>query len=145
MIDFNGLYTISSPKGGHRTFRVAQGSGKLEDKRILSLLVGSDNSSDYEGFAFLKDDGVSVWSRFVKGQGTYRTRFSVRVWNAAWTAHQKMAHMLWNLVSSTGDAQQYLDMGYTVSESRECFRCGRTLTTPESIEKGIGPVCEAKL
>ena len=25
----------------------------------------------------------------------------------------------------------------------KCCRCGRTLTTPESIKKGIGPECEA--
>jgi hypothetical protein len=31
--------------------------------------------------------------------------------------------------------------GLTVYKSNVCCRCGRLLTTPESIERGIGPVC----
>lgn len=31
-----------------------------------------------------------------------------------------------------------------VHNSINCRRCGRKLTDPESIAKGIGPVCEGK-
>jgi hypothetical protein len=30
---------------------------------------------------------------------------------------------------------------YTVQLSKRCLRCNRTLTTPESLERGIGPEC----
>lgn len=31
--------------------------------------------------------------------------------------------------------------GYAVQHEGRCCKCGRTLTTPESIDRGIGPVC----
>ena len=68
----NGIITIRNPAtGSHRTFRVRtnpENSKWLPGKRVLSLLIGSDNESDYKGFAFVGDDGrVHVWRRFTEG------------------------------------------------------------------------------
>jgi hypothetical protein len=38
-------------------------------------------------------------------------------------------------------AKGSLPEGYKIQHEGKCCRCGRTLTTPESIERGIGPEC----
>lgn len=135
----NGTWTITSPKGGHRTFNVAHWSPD-KDTRQVSVLAGPDNTRNYQGFGFVKPNGIVIWKR-LRGP----VAFSVNRWSADYSAHEKFAHMVWNLLAEGGNAQQYLDLGYEVHGEAACFRCGRKLTTPESIERGIGPVCEAKL
>ena len=34
-----------------------------------------------------------------------------------------------------------IPQGYSIQHENKCCRCGRRLTTPESIERGIGPEC----
>jgi len=138
----NGTFTIESPKGGHRTFRVATVKrGKLEGKRILSLLSGADNEGDYQGFAFVMERGVIVWRKF-------RAPMSVAFidgvsWDTNWSAWQKMATMLWSL-SERGEESKWHDRGYRLLWEGRCVRCNRKLTVPESIRSGIGPVCAGR-
>lgn len=124
----NGEITMRNPEtGGHRTVRIktqAADANFAPGERIISLLVGSDNTSDYQGFGFVKDDGrVIVWKRY-RGNGTP-------------SAHQRLALMV-----------QYPDhyeaLGVEYMFSTRCRVCNRKLTTPESIESGIGPICEGR-
>jgi len=63
----NGRFTIKSLRTGeHRTFQVhtqAEDAGFAPGKRILSLLIGSDNANDYQQFAFVDDFGIHVWTK----------------------------------------------------------------------------------
>lgn len=62
----NGTYTVAHPAQGHFTLKVyTVRKGDLEGKRIIALLVGPDNTSDYKGVAFWNDDRqvVNVWRR----------------------------------------------------------------------------------
>lgn len=120
----NGFYTITFADGGHRTFRVSTqppGSKFAPGKRVVALLIGPDNTSDYEGMAFLTAAGISPWKRF---QGT-RT--------AVWL------DWLWDMMNG-----EIVD-GCELEVSGRCLMCNRTLTTPESIKDGIGPICKGKL
>lgn len=120
----NGYYTLTFSDGGHRTFRVhtqAPDSRFASGKRIVSLLIGPDNTKDYEGVAFLTAEGVRVWKRFV---GT-RT--------AVWL------DLLWDMMNG----ERFDGCGLEVS--RACLCCNRPLTTPESLERGVGPICWEKL
>lgn len=129
MIDANGTLTIESPKGGHRTFRITT-SKALGGKRVVALLTGSDNENDYTGFAFATDDGVKVWRRFLSTPNEKPTKW------------EYFGAMLDRLV---GGIENPLTLdGYTVKHERKCRRCNRKLTTPESIEAGIGPECIKK-
>lgn len=117
----NGFYTLTFPCGSHRVFRIStRQRGAFAGKRILGMLIGPDNTSDYEDFAFLGPEGFQVWKRF-KGakQAEYATK-------------------LFALITG-GEIDEH-----TLTVSRRCMVCNRTLTTPESYAKGIGPVCESR-
>ena len=121
---FNGTYTVLSPSGEHRTFRVSTWKNADRPTRSVGLLVGSDNEASYKGFGFVQDDGrIIVWKSCRGGQ------------------FDKLARMLEDLFS---EDSRFKARGMTVEESRECLRCGRTLTTPQSITDGIGPECAKK-
>lgn len=125
---YNGMITIHNPRtGNHRIFRITTvRKGNLEGKRIVSLLTGSDNLADYQGFGFVSDSGqVTVWR---KHRGT----------PVEPSAFDKFARIL-NFPEHFS-SQHSLDYMFSV----KCRVCNRTLTTPESIESGIGPVCSGR-
>lgn len=113
----NGTITVNNPAtGNHRTFTIktAQG-GNLKGKRIVALLIGSDNTQDYKGFGFVDGLGfITVWNKY-KG-----------------TEFDKLADILEH-------PDKYNKLEY-LHEGR-CIRCNRKLTHPDSIKLGIGPEC----
>ena len=120
----NGKITISNPdSGGHRTFSIKtqpQDSRFAPGKRVVALLSGSDNQSDYTGFGFVNENGISVWR---KKQGTI---FAV------------YARMLDNPSKFEAKGAEFLFSG-------KCRKCNRELTVPSSIKSGIGPICAGKI
>lgn len=116
----NGFYTLTFPCGSHRTFRLhtqQKGSAAFRGRRMLGMLIGPDNTADYETFAFLEGDGFKVWKRF---------------------QNQKQAEYAEKLFAlMTGREIE----GHSVEKSGRCLKCNRPLTDPESIRLGIGPLC----
>jgi hypothetical protein len=129
---FNGRYTIESTKTGeHRTFWAKtqpDDAGFAPGKRILSLLSGPENDdpSSYKGFAFVDEDGIHVWSR-MRAEGLW----------------EQYAEMLWSLAVD-GAFSEWADRGYRLLVEKRCMKCGRPLTTPESVRLGIGPICSER-
>ncbi len=123
MFTHDGCVTMRNPAtGGHRTVRVRtqpEDAKFAPGSRVLSLLVGSDNESSYQGFGFLNGERVNVYR---KHRGS---------------AFEAIAHILEAM-------HEHVENGTIefMFEAR-CRRCGRKLTTPESIKAGIGPVCES--
>lgn len=119
----NGRITIENTnRGTHRTFQVRTQPDDAKfapGTRILSLLTGSDNESDYLGFAFVRDEQVILWKK-------YRTE-----------QYQRLVDVLLR-------PEHYESLGCRYLYEGRCRRCNRTLTTPESIQSGIGPVCAEK-
>jgi hypothetical protein len=58
---------------------------------------------------------------------------------------QKFAWMLWDLGACGGARLERILPGYRLLVEGTCVRCNRRLTTPESIESGIGPVCAGRV
>lgn len=122
----NGTITIRNTQtGGYRTFRIRTQKADSKfapGKRIVSLLIGSNNKNDYRGFAFIGDNGrVFVWSKMRSENDTF----------------EKFADML-------ARPQHYESLGCEYLWSERCRCCNRKLTDPESIKSGIGPVCSQK-
>lgn len=117
-----GLYTVEDEQG-HVTFRVQKQAA--DDKfaageTIIGRLTGSNNEKDYQGVAFWKTDGrVILWK---KARNDARLEAAVRV--------------------LVGDPKAAA-LRYA-QESGRCYLCGRTLTTPESIAAGLGPICASR-
>jgi len=126
---FDGEYTVSSPKGGHRTFRIktqAPDASFAPGEQTIGLLVGSDNENNYKSFAFLKEGGMRVYKKQIG------------------TEMAKAGLVLVSLLRQDPLGQKLTEAGYTVLESRRCYRCQRLLTDPVSIEAGMGPECRSK-
>jgi hypothetical protein len=125
----NGEITIRNPATGqHRTVRVKtqkEDAKFAPGERIISLLSGPNNDSDYIPFGFVKWDGrVIVWKRF-RGNGQR-------------SFHERLALM----VMYPDHYEEHCDVEYRFDTT--CRKCNRKLTTPESIDSGIGPVCAGK-
>jgi len=125
----NGCVTIHNPgTGNHRTFQIrtqSEDSSFAPGMRIVALLTGPDNESDYQPFAFATQDrGVIVW-RSKRGEGKP-------------SQYDKFARLLNDPVK----AQERWGLEYQIEGA--CRRCNRKLTRPDSISSGIGPTCEEK-
>ena len=97
-------------------------NGKLKGKRILSQLVGSDNVNSYKGFAFVNaNDTIKVWHK------------------ASTPKLEQVSEIVRSLMVDGEDSR--FNEAVEMKLSRKCMRCNRKLTTPESIEEGIGPIC----
>ena len=121
----NGTITCTNPATGEsRTFRIktqSMDSGFAPGKRVLSLLTGPDNEADYTGFAFIDDRGrVSLWRSKLDTKFEQYGRFIERL------EYHQDKH------------------GMQVLWAARCRVCNRQLTTVESIESGIGPVCAGR-
>ena len=118
----NGKFTIkSTATGEHRTFRVktqAENAPFAPGKRILSLLIGSDNVNNYQQFAFVDEFGVHVWT---KKRTPQYLAFKAMLENL--TKHEEAGRV-------------------EVFAETTCRRCNRVLTDPISVTTGIGPICE---
>jgi hypothetical protein len=131
---FNGKITIESPKGGHRTFSIKTQEDDAKfapGKRVIALLAGPDNENSYKGFGFVNETGIYIWNSKKAPEGQPLTSWQV------------FGAMIWNLANK-GEESSYYKMGYRMLIEKKCLVCNRTLTTPESIANGIGPICAGK-
>jgi len=117
----NGKITVENTiRGTHRTFRIRtqkEDATFAPGERILALLTGPDNTRSYTQIGFVKDDGqIILWTR-------YRTK-----------QYQRLIRVLQN-------PSHYETLGCVYHYEGTCRRCNRTLTTPESLRSGLGPVC----
>lgn len=118
----DGYYTVVGPKGGHRTLRITT----IDDngtKQWLAYLSGADNVGDYKSVGFVNGNEVSLFSKYT---GQYAdimaaARFLVK-----------------NVDKLDECGRQY------AIRSGKCYRCNRLLTTPESVARGLGPICASK-
>jgi hypothetical protein len=122
----NARLTLVSKKTGQRfTFRIRQPQERTGVKmppHFVQLLSGPDNGSDYH-FLGTIFNGAEFRHSYKSRIGA--TAPSARAWSWFWPRL-----VLGNLPSSL-----------EVWHEGRCGRCGRALTVPESIERGIGPEC----
>jgi len=90
---------------------------------FVGLLTTPDNEHGYQYIGFIpKDDKHIVAGR--KGNANHPAFKAL-----AWYLHK----------CQTGDGSPAAQA--TFMHEGVCGRCGRTLTVPESIQRGIGPIC----
>lgn len=136
----SAIFTIVSKRtGARKTFKVSQARG--EDKKglfFVSLLVGQNNVEDYKylGALFVKTSGPAAefathpilgWKLNKQGWGS----------EAASAVEYVIRHL-------NGQTDHDLFEQAEIWHEGRCGKCGRTLTTPESISTGLGPVCAGR-
>lgn len=120
----NATFTVLNPDTGNRfTFKIRR--KEVEENKELffvGLLSGSDNESDYSFLGTIFDA-----EKFVHGRKS-------RVGEDAPSA--RAFRWIWSRFVSDKDfaPAEFWHEG-------RCGRCGRKLTVPASIERGLGPVC----
>jgi len=121
----NATLTVQNPNTGNRfTFKIrckTNANGK-KSPHFVSVLNGSDNYSNYAYIGFIRDDKF-IWGGGKAKAGKDSPSVKAFIW-------------FWNHIGNPAPAE--------VWHEGKCGRCGRKLTVPESIERGIGPEC-AKL
>lgn len=134
----NGFWTIVDSKDNtHRTFRIwteewnDKKTGTKKKVRVLGLLTGPNNETDYQNFATVSENGekVWVWKRFKRDEG------------AKMTAHEFYGWLIEDLRVKDGAKW---GKRFTINGEGRCCVCNRRLTHPESLISGVGPVCQGK-
>jgi hypothetical protein len=117
-----GRYTIDRADGTWNTYQIEDiKDGTFKGKTIISVLVGSDNTRNYAGCAFFdRRLGIArLWSR--------------------WFGKPVADRFASDMQTLLGDPDGAM-MDYALKSGR-CARCGRVLTVPASLHRGVGPEC----
>ncbi len=119
----NGTYTVGDEED-YVTIKIEEGAKWADGQTVVSFLSGSDNEVSYTGFAFLTDQGLKVWKRFREES-------------------RPIAAVQYLLTGNVDEAhERFLNLAEAFAlESGHCMRCGRKLTVPASLHRGLGPVC----
>lgn len=116
-----GIFTVVLGEGVRRTIKFADpGTGKYAGKTCVYLLTGPENTTNYERIGVEAEGGVKLW------RTSDEARNAVRVLVGADDA----------TLAASGER-------YALAAER-CCRCGRVLTVPASINRGLGPECATK-
>lgn len=118
--------TFQSRKTGQRfTYRVRVAEG-ASPSHFVDVLTGPDNGGSYEYLGCVFDRRAYAHGRKSRIDRTAPSALAFTwVWSrlTAGEMHPKLA----------------------VYHEGRCGRCGRRLTTPESVETGLGPICAGKI
>ena len=117
-------------KENRYTYRVAACADKA-GLWFVSVMYGSDNESEYAYMGTLRtvDQGATVYQHGKKSKMSANDKRSLAF---AWT---------WDNLERGGR----MPPGAEVWHDGRCCRCGRLLTVPESIKRGVGPECASKM
>lgn len=124
----NATVTLESGKSGkHFTFKVKQ-SKKDDDTSpyFVSVLSGPDNYSNYSYVGIINSSKTEF-------KLTQKSKVSTDA-----ISYKAFNYFFLQLI--TGKLNEDLH----VYHSGKCGRCGRKLTTPESISRGFGSECSSK-
>lgn len=113
------IFTVSNGRGEHYTFKVLSPAFGMKSHACY-VLSGSNNETDYKYLCSMKDCQCHT-NRITKP-------FEVLQW---------AIRRIWR--------QDGLPEGYRIQHAGRCGKCGRPLTTPDSIESGLGPKCRGKV
>jgi len=125
----NAYFTVRSKKTGTRfTFRVAIPKwARKEDKDVfyVSLLSGPDNEHNYSYMGLIRDGRFSLAKKSL-----------ITVDAPSYKAFEFTMMAL---------GRKHLPTTLEIWHEGRCGRCGRKLTVPSSVERGIGPECAGRM
>ena len=123
----NSTFTVDNGQGVHYTFKIRQPKG--DNKPFFAmLLTGPCNETAYTYVGVFCP--VTFTVRLTKASKFTDDTTPVKV-------------LRWTLKHVAGD--KILPAGYSVRHEGKCGCCGRKLTHPESLTRGIGPECWSRI
>jgi hypothetical protein len=136
----NATITLKSLKTGvHFTYKIQEPQKKDPTRPVwfVKLLTGPDNTGDYTYLGMITASPLGG-SRIAPLQPTFRATKATR--NPEAPSFKAFAFTFGALATGRG-----IPAGVEVRHEGRCGRCGRALTVPESIDRGIGPECAARM
>ena len=137
----NATFSLQNADGSHVTYKV-KSNKKNKDKfwttnnqdkslYFVSVLTGPNNDSDFQYLGLLKLFPIDGFYHFegTKGSRIGRDAPSYKLFKQLWIGIEQQCRI--------PSVIQFYHEG-------QCCICGRKLTVPESIAKGIGPECEGR-
>lgn len=120
---------------------VAAGEGR---RRFVSVLTGPDNEGSYAylGTIFDRVEGKS-WKAY-KGHRERLTRWHYYLGKKSSIGAEAVSARAWLWLWCSLIVGKVFPEGVQFWHEGRCGRCGRTLTDPESISRGLGPICAGK-
>ena len=118
----NATFTVHNNKGDHYTFKIRKPVD--EAPFFINVLSGPDNNSNYTYMGIYNPCQHQI-------KLTRNSRFDYD------SKPVKVAQWAINRIAQNKEIPE----GYGILHEGKCGRCGRKLTTPESIESGFGPEC----
>jgi hypothetical protein len=121
------VFTVSNGRGTHYTFKISKPrkqNPKDNPPFFVKVLTGPQNTNDFTYLGIYIPQTQEVRLTAKSRYNNESTPVKVIRW-----ALKKVAE------------KAVLPDGYTIQHEGKCCRCGRVLTTPESIQRGIGPEC----
>ena len=126
-IDFimagKATFTIANPNNDRYTFKVEYSDAL--DRTFVYLMTGPSNEIDYTYMGMIVNYSFII---------TRKSKFS----------HDSMPVKVFEYALLIAQGKKPLPTGYFFEHNGKCGRCGRKLTTPESIKSGLGPICRGK-
>ena len=123
--DFQSKYNTKP----HYTYLVdfVEGKGKWSDSYFVKLLTGPDNTRSYSYIGKIRqEDGFIILTKKSNfTQESIPVKLLSRILKRIWS----------------DECDKISEAGFNLHHEGRCGRCGRVLTTPESIETGLGPIC----
>jgi hypothetical protein len=113
----------------HYTFRVEHkaAEGKYKEAWFAKLLTGPDNTRNYSYIGMLDAEAGVV--RTTAKSKVAKDSIVIKLLN-------RTLALVW-----AGDIAPMEAQGFKLHHEGRCGKCNRPLTTPESVERGIGPEC----
>jgi hypothetical protein len=127
----NAVFTVESDvTGAHRTYKIRKTKPSPRFPKpacMVFLLVGANNETDYE-YIGMVDENTGFFRLTGKSK---RNENSPDVVIFKWVMQGVFNGMVLR--------------GGKIHHEGKCGCCGRTLTVPESIKRGIGPECWSRI
>lgn len=132
VIGGKAVFTLVSRRTRKRyTYRISQGRGKVDHLLFVSVLTGPDNTRDYTFLGTVFPCGSAQADRYRHG-----SQSSIKA-----TAQSALAFTwFWRHALVNDETFMQVELWH----HGRCSMCNRPLTDPESINRGIGPVCAEK-
>jgi len=127
------IFTIHNADGKHYTYKInSKPDRKDKTKKVyfVSLLTGPDNMSNYTYMGILNANLGEVYLTHASQYNLESLPFKV---------------VSWGLKVIYTESHHSLPLNYGIKHEGRCGRCARRLTTPASIDSGIGPECIKKV
>lgn len=120
-----GFFTVEEEGEKHRTFRFKTNA---KGQTIIGLMIGQNNITDYAWFGFVDGETIRFWKNARSGwpQVTVTLPISHEAINECFEAIKGNVE---------GAGLRY------ATYYKHCSRCNKVLTTPESLERGLGAEC----